>query len=96
MAKTRKTTAGRKRVKFEYRATSESAVFVAGTFNEWRPDHKALKAKEGEGVFSATMMLPKGTHEYKFVVNDTWCADPDCNEWVPNDFGGINSVVTVG
>jgi len=92
MAKT--TTAGRKRVRFQLQAESGREVFIAGSFNGWQASCRQLK--ESGGVYSATMMLPKGRFEYKFVVDGVWCIDPDCPEWSQNGFGSLNSVITVG
>ncbi len=85
---------GRKRVKFELHADPGSRVFVAGDFNDWSPETRQLKEKDG--VYSATMMLPAGQYQYKFIVNGAWCVDPECEDWMPNDQGSLNSVVTVG
>jgi 1,4-alpha-glucan branching enzyme len=88
-----KGTKGRKRVQFELQADPGSQVFVAGDFNDWNPQAKQLK--EDGGVYSAALMLPKGQYQYKFVVNGTWCVDPECTDWIPNDQGSLNSVVIV-
>lgn len=82
-----------KRVKFEIQAEPGSEVYVAGTFNSWNP--KQNKLREKTGVYSATLLLPKGRYEYKFVINGVWCVDPKCQEWVPNNYGSLNSVVSV-
>lgn len=82
-----------KRVKLEIEAEPSAEVCVAGTFNSWDP--KQNKLKEKNGVYSCTLLLPKGRYEYKFVINDVWCVDPKCREWVPNNFGSLNSVVVV-
>jgi 1,4-alpha-glucan branching enzyme len=88
-----KSTMASKRVKFEIQAEAGSEVYVAGTFNSWNAKQNRLKEKSG--VFGATLLLPKGKHEYKFVINGVWCVDPKCQEWVPNNYGSLNSVVTV-
>ena len=82
-----------KRVKFEIQAEAESEVYVAGTFNAWNVKQNRLQGK-GD-VYSATLLLPKGRHEYKFVINGVWCVDPKCQEWAPNDCGSLNSVVII-
>jgi 1,4-alpha-glucan branching enzyme len=87
---------GAKKVALRFRAESGSKVFLAGTFNKWDPMSKPLLDREGNGVFTTTIMLPPGRYEYKFVVNGVWCVDPECSEWVANDQGSLNSVLTVG
>ena len=86
--------AGKKRVRFEIKADPGSEVFVAGTFNGWDPRKHKLTLKGG--VYSTSVLLSKGRYEYKFIINDVWCVDPECPEWAPNEHGSLNSVVTVG
>lgn len=85
--------AGKKRVKFQIQSEEGSEVCVAGSFNGWNPAKNKMTCDEG--MFSTSILLPKGRHEYKFVVNGVWCVDPECSEWAPNGLGSLNSVVTV-
>jgi 1,4-alpha-glucan branching enzyme len=82
-----------RKVKFQIAADPGCEVYVAGTFNNWDPRKDRLAFKDG--TYSASLFLPKGRYEYKFVINDIWCIDPECPEWTSNDFGTLNSVVTV-
>jgi len=84
------------RVTFSVRAEVGSKVFLAGDFNKWDPTAKEMSDKKGEGVYTVTLNLPVGDHPYKFVINSTWCADPECVDWVQNDHGTLNSVKRVG
>lgn len=88
-------TKGTKRVTFAVTAEPGSDVWVAGSFNDWKPNDKRLPDKTGTGKYSLTMMLPKGEHQYKFVINGVWCVDPNCTDWVANDMGSLNSVMRV-
>jgi hypothetical protein len=83
------------RVTFSVRAEVGSKVFVAGSFNNWDATAKQLEDKKGTGLYTAVVVLPKGTHEYKFVIDGAWCADPECKDWVQNDVGSYNSVKIV-
>ena len=85
--------AGKRRVQFSIKADQGSEVYVAGTFNEWNPKKNKLAYKSG--VYSTTLMLPKGRHEYKFVIDGVWCVDPECPEWNANNMGSLNSVLNV-
>ncbi|MCX7590391.1 MAG: glycogen-binding domain-containing protein [Kiritimatiellae bacterium] len=85
----------KRRVRFQVRAQKGSEVYLAGTFNNWDPKAKRLKDKDGSGLFTGTLLLPPGRYEYKFVIDGTWCVDPECPEWVPNDMGTLNSVLHV-
>ena len=88
----RQASATRKSVAFSIRATPGSKVFLAGTFNDWAPAKTELREKKGSGVYAASVLLPKGRYEYKFVINGTWCVDPACADWVQNRLGTLNSV----
>ena len=91
MTKTATTT--RKRVTFEVKAEPGSKVYVAGDFNKWEPKKK-LTSKNNNGVFRGTMLLDRQKqYEYKFVINGKWSVDPNCDEWVPNALGSLNSVL---
>lgn len=82
-------------VRFGLSTEPGSEVFVAGTFNDWNPTVDQLKDNPGSGHCRAILRLPPGRHEYKFVVNGKWIADPNCPAFVVNEFGTLNSVVTV-
>ena len=69
-------------------------VFVCGPFNGWSPSATPLTRKENRD-WKATIALPPGRHEYKFVVDGKWKPDPRGVETVPNAFGTLNSVVEV-
>jgi 1,4-alpha-glucan branching enzyme len=84
-----------KRVTFKVRADPGSMVFVAGDFNKWDPAANPLSDPSGTGDFSTVLLLPPGTHEYKFVINGTWCVNPECPDWVQNNLGTLNSVCKV-
>jgi 1,4-alpha-glucan branching enzyme len=77
---------------FRVRAEPGSEVYVAGSFNDWAPAQKRMQERKGDGVYTATLMLPKGEYEYKFIINGVWCIDPECPAWVQNRLGTLNSV----
>ena len=70
------------------------SVAVAGTFNDWDPSRNPMR-KDGTGTWKATLTLPPGTHEYRFVVDGDWISDPTATETVDNPFGQTNSVIRV-
>jgi 1,4-alpha-glucan branching enzyme len=76
-------------------APSAKTVAVAGSFNDWQPSATLLKpARAGE--WKGELSLPPGRHEYLFVVDGQWLPDPAAREAVPNPFGGVNSVISIG
>jgi 1,4-alpha-glucan branching enzyme len=85
----------RRRVHFSVKANPGSEVCVAGTFNDWAPRKHPLACQGEEGVYAARILVPKGRHEYKFVIDGVWCVDPACPDWAPNAYGSLNSVIEV-
>ena len=82
-----------KNVTFTVHADKGKAVYVAGEFNKWDPTAKKMAYKAG--VYTATVKLAPGTYQYKFVIDGTWCADPENVNAVANDQGTFNSVIEV-
>jgi len=89
------TTLKTRRVVLSVQADPESVVYLAGSFNNWDPQAKPMTDKKKTGLFSASVMLPPGSHEYKFVINGTWCVDPTNSDWTQNSLGTLNSVLVV-
>ncbi|MFK7979346.1 MAG: family 16 glycosylhydrolase, partial [Saprospiraceae bacterium] len=74
-----------------------TTVYVSGTFNNWSGDANSLSDVDGDGVWTGTMEMEHGEHEYKFTL-DNWAAQEnltsgsDCT--VTND-GFTNRAITV-
>lgn len=84
-------------VRFVLTAPGASRVSVAGTFNQWDPEATPLVRTRDAGVWSATLSLPAGEHQYAFVVDgERWVPDPAAPA-VDDGFGGgrRNSVLTL-
>lgn len=82
-------------VTFTVHAEKGKEVYVAGEFNGWDPTAKKMAYKARQGLYEATLKLAPGTYQYKYVIDGTWCADPENAEAVANDQGTFNSIVTV-
>jgi 1,4-alpha-glucan branching enzyme len=67
-------------------------VYLAGDFNGWRP--QAMR-RQKDGSFVKIVSLPKGAHEYKFLLDGKWMTDPDHGAWALNAHGTMNSVAVV-
>jgi thiol-disulfide isomerase/thioredoxin len=82
-------------VEFTFRPNIPAeAVYLAGEFNEWKPDGHKMEGPDKTGAYLTRLKLKAGTHEYKFVINSkTWRADPG-----NPDFAGeyANSVLRIG
>jgi 1,4-alpha-glucan branching enzyme len=70
------------------------SVAVAGSFNNWDGTRTPLRLDSG-GAWRATVWLPAGRYEYRFVVDGQWISDPGARESVRNTFGSTNSVLVV-
>jgi len=81
-------------VTFVLEETPGRRVALAGTFNEWKPE-RFLTDRNGDGVYRLRLMLAPGEYQYKFVVDDEWRLDPANPNFVPNDFGSLNSILVV-
>ena len=82
-------------VRFEFTHPTAKTVSVAGCFNHWQPEAKALHPA-GEGRWLKETALKPGTYEYRFIVDGQWISDPLAVETVLNPFGGKNSVLRIG
>lgn len=70
------------------------AVFVAGSFNGWKPAAAQLQDRWCN-IWCVSLMLKPGQYEYRFLVDGEWADDPASHNNVPNPFGGYNSVLLV-
>ena len=83
-------------VVFEFFDPAAKIVTVAGDFNQWDAEVRALKRDAG-GLWKVTVRLEPGTYQYKFVVNgDRWEEDPLNLHRVYNEHGTFNSIRKVG
>jgi 1,4-alpha-glucan branching enzyme len=80
-----------KKQTFSITAPDATSVMLVGDFTYWQEKPIHLKQESG-GVWRATVELPPGTHQYRFIVDGQWCDDPDCTLRVPNPFGSQDSV----
>ena len=90
---------GMKDVTFKYEPQIDDiiSVYLAGSFNNWATKKLEMKDEDGDGTYEITISLKPGTYEYKFVVNGSmWKKDPHSEDYAPDGFGGLNSVINVG
>ncbi len=81
-------------VLLEFTKPEAHKVFVAGSFNEWKPESTPLR-QIGNGRWVGDLKVKPGRHEYLFVVDGQWVPDPNAKETVANPYGGTNSVLIV-
>ena len=87
-------TVSRRLVNFEYVDATGKNVVVSGSFNNWGTD-KQLTDKNGDGHYICRLMLAPGEYQYKFLVDGNWRSDAANPDFVPNEFGSLNSILVV-
>ena len=86
-----------KLVQFMLVAPDARTVSVVGDFNDWDPSATPLREAADAGVWTITVPLAAGRHQYVFMVDgNRWTPDPAAPTAVEDDFGMPNSVITVG
>lgn len=81
-------------IEFTYNGPSANTVSLAGSFNGWNAEELPL-AKDKNGNWIIVYAMKPGQHEYKFVVDGAWFADPENPDTQADPYGGANSLVTV-
>ncbi len=82
-------------VKFLLEAPTARSVSLAGNFNAWSPDIP-LQDPDGDGIWSATVPMKPGVHEYMFVVDgSTWVTDPYADRYEEDGYGHRNAVLAI-
>ena len=67
-------------------------VGVAGDFNGWSPEAAPLARGPG-GAWTGELRLPRGRHQYMFVVDGEWVTDPAAPVTLDDGFGHRNAVL---
>lgn len=77
-------------------APHASSVALVGDFNGWDTSATKLTATHA-GAWTASVSLPRGRHEYAFVVDgQRWLVDPAAPLTRDDEFGVKSSVILVG
>jgi len=86
-----------KKVTFRFHPVTSGvqSVFLAGTFNDWNGSKTQMRDNDGDGVYEATLFLPTGCYQYKFVVDHKWITDTSAHEFADDGQGSKNSIVIV-
>lgn len=80
-------------VQFRLEAPQASTVRLAGSFTDWQPRYELHQS--APGLWSVTLALPVGVHDYAFVVDgQSWVRDPYVQA-VDDGFGGANSRIAL-
>jgi hypothetical protein len=83
-------------VRFVFVDPSAKRVELVGDFNEWAKGTTQLSRSAAPGVWTVSVPLSPGRHEYAFIINGSrWVADPFAAK-SSDDFGTESSVIRVG
>jgi len=84
-------------VRFELQAPDAERVALVGSFNDWNATAIRLTKTSATGVWTVTVPLVPGEHQYLFVLDEErWIPDPTAHALVDDGFGQKNSVIAVG
>lgn len=86
-AKTKKTT-------FSVSVPEAHNVRLLGDFNGWNPESHPMK-KGRDGVWKIDIVLPPGTYQFRYYIDQSWWMNDPTAGLIPNDKGSENSVITV-
>ncbi len=89
---------GLRNVTFKFKPDSKpQSLCVAGSFNDWTVGKSPMTDPDGDGVYTANLLLAPGAYQYKFVVNGNgWTEDKAGEDGNSDDgFGGKNSILNV-
>jgi 1,4-alpha-glucan branching enzyme len=84
----------KKRVRFRLEAPHKQQVALVGDFNSWNTKKHPMK-ETSAGFWEKVVVLPTGTYEYKFYIDDQWVVDPINANHRTNEYGTRNSVIVV-
>lgn len=82
--------------RFVYVDEDASSVAVAGDFNGWTPQPMRARTVNGNRVWTTTLPLREGEHQYMFVVDgEKWVTDPLAPVQREDGFGHRNAVIAL-
>ncbi len=81
---------------FVYHDDTAQTVFLTGDFNGWN-DRQIQLSRDQQGLWRTEMTTPPAGHyQYKFVVDGSrWLEDPSNGMKLPDNYGGLNSVLVI-
>lgn len=83
------------RVDMSGQTVNPNGVHIAGSINGWSPNANMLTQEGATSIYSATIQLNEGWHEYKFLNGDAWGTEEapgaPCALWGNNRIVYINN-----
>lgn len=82
-------------VRFVFFDGAASSVHIVGDFNQWRKEATPLVRGSAAGVWTASVPVAAGVHEYAFIVDgQRWEVDPFALS-ITDEFGTASSLLSV-
>jgi 1,4-alpha-glucan branching enzyme len=85
---------GTKKITFKFSEPGAKTVSIVGDFNQWQPGLDMLKSSKS-GEFTISLNLKPGRYAYKFLADKGWYNDSFAQEYTYDEWGNVNSVITV-
>jgi 1,4-alpha-glucan branching enzyme len=87
---------GKAKVTFTMPALEDvEALYLVGDFNNWSINSHPME-RGADGTWSLTVPLAPGSYQFRYYDNkNQWHNDWAADSYVPNQYGGDNSIVTV-
>ena len=67
---------------------------LAGDFNNWVPDQN-VETRNVNGHWQKVFTAIPGVYEYRIIIDGKWQQDPTNPAEIPNELGGINSLLQI-
>jgi hypothetical protein len=81
---------------FSIQAPEAKNVFVVGDFNGWKVDDESRLEIMPDGRWEKRIAMKPGNYKYKFIIDGEWRHDPVNAKIAANQFGGFDSILTIG
>lgn len=81
-------------VTFELTRSDVTSALLIADFNDWQAIE--MKFNKKTKSFKTQIRLPKGkTFHFRYLLNNSeWVNDDQADQYIPNEFGSENSVVS--
>lgn len=78
---------------YTHKVPKEESAYLVGDFNDW--DERADQmSKLKDGRFRLVMKLKPGNeYQFRYLIDGEWHNEWEADKYVPNLFGGDNSIV---
>ena len=87
--------ASSRNITFRLKDLRANEIKLAGSFNGWGTQINKLERVSPDGTWAITLPLPKGRHQYKFIIDGRWTEDVRNEAKEEVQPGIFNSVICV-